>query len=254
MLKSLCRRPTGAPVQQWHLFLHAHGLLRLETTESFDQATEDATKAFQIRHRLLADGIIGNQTTGKAAQLGFEVVDFDDNTEFLAKPRLPPTVSNQQFQTRIGPNTFEPKPTASHREAIRLTNGWNREYIVVVTVRQLIGKTGANPQGKVSPQGRRPTDSALAGAGRRRICSAQGTHIPRFIRGGAAQQILSNHAFGPTCDINADRNLLRAEPATPDQKSCGYGFGAHRPPTTDTALTAADTSIAEMACTLRSPS
>jgi hypothetical protein len=42
--------------------------------------------------------------------------------------------------------------------------------------------------------------------------------VARFVRGRAAQGILSNHAFGSAFDINYDWNKLGAVPALAGQK------------------------------------
>ena len=73
----------GYEVSHWQTFLRGQGFT-LSTTGDFDQFTDVATRSFQKRYHLDADGIVGNQTFGQAAKLGFEIVDFVGNeAEFL---------------------------------------------------------------------------------------------------------------------------------------------------------------------------
>lgn len=55
-----------------------------------------------------------------------------------------------------------------------------------------------------------------------RVLSFAGTYNPRFVRGRASQQVLSNHAFATAFDINAAWNRLGAEPATFGTRGCVY--------------------------------
>jgi peptidoglycan hydrolase-like protein with peptidoglycan-binding domain len=67
----------GDDVKAWQTFLrgveHYDGALDAH----FGQKTEAATRAFQEKHGLLADGIAGNGTLGKAMLLGFAVAVED---------------------------------------------------------------------------------------------------------------------------------------------------------------------------------
>ena len=55
-----------------------------------------------------------------------------------------------------------------------------------------------------------------------KILTFDGAYNPRYIRGGAKNQILSNHAFATAFDINYAWNKLGAEPATFGQEGCVY--------------------------------
>jgi hypothetical protein len=72
-MKILKAGSSGATVRQWQTFLRGQGLT-VNVNGSFDAATEEATRAFQVRNKLGVDGAVGNETFGRAALLGFELV------------------------------------------------------------------------------------------------------------------------------------------------------------------------------------
>jgi hypothetical protein len=66
---------SGDDVKQWQLFLIKKGFMKPPALGNFASRTEAATKAFQKRYRLVADGIVGPKTLRKAGQLGFKQLD-----------------------------------------------------------------------------------------------------------------------------------------------------------------------------------
>lgn len=228
MIKVLKLGSMGPIVEQWQTFLRGQGL-HVDATGLFGPETDAATRAFQRRHRLDIDGKVGNQTFGKAALLGFELVDHTEaEAAFPALPPFPPLVSNAERQALFGPLAFVGAPTPSNPEAIRITNGWEAANMVRVPVPQLAGVPGAPASGTLFFH--RKGAKALQGFWQAvqdqglldRVLRFDGAYNPRFVRGGAARQILSNHAFGTAFDINARQNPLGAEPATAGTAGCVY--------------------------------
>jgi len=235
---------TGAFVKKWQQFLRGQGYL-LDATASFDDTTEKATRAFQKKYQLEVDGKVGNQTFGQAALLGFELVKFiDAEPSFPALPDFKPLTGAAQRQKRFGPLEFMPAPTAKNPEAIRITNDWETKNLVSIVVPQIIGIPGAPASGKLRAH-RLIAKQLLALWAEwenkkllKFVLRFDGLYNPRFIRGGAAKQILSNHAFATAFDINAEWNAMGAEPATTGNEGClfelvptahqfGFYWGGH---------------------------
>ncbi|MBT9597957.1 MAG: M15 family metallopeptidase [Vitreoscilla sp.] len=228
MLPILKLGSTGPLVSQWQTFLRGQGLA-VDDSGLFDAATDAATRAFQKRHKLDVDGVVGNQSFGRAAMLGFELTDFSPiDSGFPPRPAFDPIAGNAQRQALFGPLQFVPAPTASNREAIRITNGWDKANLVMVDIPQLAGIPGAPKSGRLALHRKAagPVRDLWKAWERKGllnlVLSFDGAFNPRFIRGGAAQQILSNHAFATAFDINAKLNALGTEPATHGRPGCVY--------------------------------
>lgn len=228
MIKVLLRGSTGPFVTQWQMFLRGQGFL-LDATGLFDADTEAATRAFQTRWKLDVDGKAGNQTLGKAAMLGLGLVDSADlQLGYPALPDFPPLTGTAARQTLFGPLEFVAAPTASNPEALRITNGWEQNNLVMVTVPQLAGIKGASASGRIgfhrkaSAQLQRLWKAWEKKGLLGQVLSFDGAYNPRFVRGKAHEQVLSNHAFATAFDINASQNRLGAEPATPGMPGCVY--------------------------------
>jgi hypothetical protein len=228
MIKVLKSGSIGHFVTQWQVFLRGQGYL-LNSSGIFDGATEEATKKFQKKHKLDVDGAVGNQTLGKAISLGFEIVDyFETQIDYPKKPDFFPLVNNAARQEMFGPLEFKPDPTPKNPEKIKIINQWDKNNIVRIVIPQLRGVEGANPEGvvyfhrKVAHQlvdlWQAFEDRNLLG----HILTYSGDYVPRFVRGKADAQILSNHAFGTAFDINYAWNKLGTEPATSGTKGCVY--------------------------------
>ncbi|MFV5343575.1 M15 family metallopeptidase [Acinetobacter oleivorans] len=228
-MKTLRLGSTGNQVSKWQYFLIGQGY-HLDVTGEFDELTDTSTKKFQKKNNLFVDGIVGNQTFGKAGMLGFPLIEIKDdfNLAFPEKPDFKPIVGTSTRQKMFGPLEFEPAPTPSNREAIRIINDFERMKIVPVEIPQLIGIKGAPKSGviyfhtAVKEQLRSLWAEWEKEGLLNRILTYDGAYNPRFIRGKAKEQILSNHAFGTAFDINAAWNPYGAVPATADQKGCVY--------------------------------
>ena len=228
MVKLLQRGATGYFVTQWQVFLRGQGY-PLNSSETFDDDTVEATRQFQTKHGLEPDGIVGNRTLGKAMSLGLEIVEFaETQAGYPPRPSFRPLVNNAERQQVFGPLAFVPAPTRDNPERIRITNRWDASNIVDVVVPQLRGKEGANARGVVQFHRKVAEQlSALWKAFEDRglldlVLTYSGAYDPRFVRGKAADQVLSNHAFGTAFDINYTWNKLGAEPATEGARGSVY--------------------------------
>lgn len=217
----------GTLTRRWQLFLRGQGFPLL-VNGSFDQETDAASRAFQQKHKLTVDGIVGNQTFGQAMILGFEGVDFVEQpgSGFPKEPKFPPLTSTAERQRIFGKFEFEPAPAADNPERIRILGPWEGENLVSVTVPQLVGVPGFHKQGRV--RFHRQAADQLLGVWEEweekgllgRLLAFGGAFNARFIRG--SRTVLSNHAFGTAFDVNTRENPLGAEPAFPDEKGCVF--------------------------------
>ena len=209
----------GDDVRAWQLFLRGQGFLIL-ADGVFGPRTKQATQAFQRRYRLKADGIVGNRTLGRAMMLGFRLIEEErDEREGPGWPP-PPTelrslVGERARERVFGRFAWEPAPTATDPEAIRILGPWVRENIVRVEIPQLVtAKLRAKPYVWVHRLVADPfvslwRDWEKAGL-LARVLSFNGAWVARRIRGGES---LSHHAFGSAFDINARFNRLGTIPA-----------------------------------------
>jgi len=228
MLELLKQGVKGNFVTQWQVFLRGQGY-PLNASDIFDDDTVHATQRFQNKHKLHPDGIVGNKTLGKAMFLGFEVVQFSRTQGGYPKePPFAPLVDNAARQKMFGPLEFVPAPTSKNPEGIKITNDWNSRNLVRIVIPQLRGKEGASADGSVFFHRKAAEQlSALWEAFEKRglldlVLTYSGDYVPRFVRGKAAEQVLSNHAFGTAFDINYSWNKLGAEPATEGTQGCVY--------------------------------
>jgi hypothetical protein len=228
MIKALKLGETGYFVTQWQMFLRGQNYF-IDASGIFDDKTKVATLSFQREHQLDPDGIVGNQTLGRAALLGFELVEYSGlESAFPSKPNFPPLLNISDKQELFGLLEFVAAPTASNPEAIKITNNWERSNVIQVKLPQLIGIPGATQDGHLWFHKKAAAQlTALWAAWEtadliEKILSFDGAFNPRFIRGHAHDQILSNHAFATAFDINYAWNNLGAEPATYGTKGCVY--------------------------------
>lgn len=226
-MKVLKLGTTGALVQRWQIFLRGQGH-SLDVTGSFDDPTDSATRRFQETHGLVVDGKVGNRTFGQAGLLGFELTKNDGSSDgFPSAPDFKPLIGNAARQKLFGPLESEPAPTSKNPEAIRITNDWENNLVRVV-IPQLIGIPGARADGKVQVHRLVAKQmlgvwKAFADAGLlKMVLSFDGLYSPRYVRGGAASRVLSNHAFATAFDINYQWNKLGVEPAESGKVGCVY--------------------------------
>ena len=234
-MKVLKLGASGPAVRRWQTFLRGQGLA-VVVTGSFDEDTDAATRAFQVKNKLEVDGAVGNETFGRAAMLGFELVPFVDDplAAFPARPDFPPLAGNAERQALFGPLKFVAAPAPDNPEAIRITNGWDTANLVRVALPQLAGIKGAPRSTNVFFHTKAAAALAALWAEWKsaglidRVLAYDGAYNPRFIRGSTT--VLSNHAFGTAFDINVEWNPLGAQPALRGSKGCVFDLVpiAHR--------------------------
>jgi hypothetical protein len=221
----LRRGSEGEEVRRWQYFLIGQGLFTASADGVFGPLTERATRAFQHRARLAADGAVGPKTYAAALLRNFDPGISDPQggeagADWPPRPVFAPLVSNLERQDVFGAFRYEPLETSG--EAIRIMGGWAQRNIVAVEVPQLAGRRGAPRGGRirahrmVADQVRRLfaawQEAGLIG----RVLSWEGSFVPRFVRG--SRTTLSNHSWGTAFDINFAWNRLGAVPALRGQR------------------------------------
>lgn len=236
----------GKDVKRWQNFLIGRGLLKDVADGVFGPNTDAATKKFQKAEGLTADGVVGNRTIQAAMRHNFSLVDDTPAAAGAAGPQPPPPsfgpLSSAARSRLFGTIAHEPAPTASNKEAIRITNGWAAQNIVSIVVPQLAGIAGASKTGKLSFH-RKAADQMLGlwSEWERRgllplVKTYGGSWVPRYIRG--SRTTLSAHAWGTAFDINVAWNGLGAVPAArgthgsvrelvPIANDFGFYWGGH---------------------------
>lgn len=204
----------GDDVRRWQTFLMGQGLFKGEVNGVFDAETKQSTMDFQRAHFITPyDGIAGDRTFGVAMQLGYSVAtdagNFDESgPNWPPPPAFLPIVTTAMRQQLFGVMTYEPAPTIWNREAIRITNGWEKDNIISVSL-PVIGDVMFH---KAAAWQLKQLWTAWEAAGLLELVrSWDGSYVPRFIRGSTTY--LSNHAYGTAFDINAKYNPLGAKPA-----------------------------------------
>lgn len=218
-MEALRKGSKGTDVTRWQLFLRGQGHPIVADGE-FGPKTHAATRAFQKRHSLATDGIVGNRTLGKAMTLGLCVVDDDTTGKHSpnwppAPKNLKPLTSNRERHRRYGHFKWKPAPTPSNPERIRILGSWARDNIVRIELPQLLQVGRKTARVWVHREAATPLQ-ALWGAWEAagllgHIRSWNGSYVARTVRG--SKTTLSNHAFGTAFDINARWNRLGAAPA-----------------------------------------
>jgi hypothetical protein len=244
-MKVLQKDSKGEAVKQWQSFLRGQGY-KVDVTGEFDDNTVKNTKRFQRKYNLeKVDGIVGNKTLGQAASLGFQLVDYSGtDLGYPPKPNFRPLVSNASRQNKFGPLEFVPAPSSNNPEKIKITNNWDRDYLVKVTIPQLVGIKGANQSRtlrfhkKAAEQLKELWREWEERQLLQYVLTFDGAYSPRFVRGAAQRQSLSNHAFGTAFDINCQWNRFGAQPSTsnsngnlyklvPVANEFGFYWGGH---------------------------
>lgn len=220
-MKTLRLGSSGPDVKRWQTFLIGQKLFNFTADGKFEDNTEKSSIAFQDKYKLKPDGVVGNTTIARAMQLGFVVVADDSDAEqgpnWPPPPAFPALVGNTARQAKFGKFLFEPAPTNSNPEAIKILGSWEKDNIVTVNIPQLKGIKGASKTGNI--QFHRLLTKQLVNMFNQweqaglipLILTWGGSFVARYIRG--SDTTLSNHSFGTAFDINMTWNALGARPA-----------------------------------------
>ena len=217
---------SGERVAAWQAFLRGEGYDSGSFDGYFGEQTRDATRAFQDKNKITADGVAGRETLLKAAARGLELIEepADDKTSsnFPPRPNFPPLSTNQQRETLFGRYDYVPAPTPKNPEAIRILGTWVKDNIVDVPIPQL--RKALGNKAPRTMQFHRLGAKQLQGLWAEwekaklldRILTYDGSFSPRFVR--KSRTTLSNHSFGSAFDINQPYNDLGHRPALVGQK------------------------------------
>jgi peptidoglycan hydrolase-like protein with peptidoglycan-binding domain len=212
----------GAMVRAWQTFLIGEGFNPGEVDGIFDDATAEATRAFQSKMRIEADGVVGRQTMRKTLDRGFELMEEPSadmtGSNFPPKPNFPPLVSNVQRQAVFGAYDFVAAPLPGNKEHIRILGTWEGDNIVSVPIPQL-KKTALGARAPATIRFHKLGAAQLQGLWKDwedarlldRILTFGGGFEPRFVRNST--RTLSNHSFGSAFDINVAWNQRGHRPA-----------------------------------------
>jgi peptidoglycan hydrolase-like protein with peptidoglycan-binding domain len=241
-------------VQKWQQFLSEKRMLTGTITNVYDQRVAEATKAFQQQNGLFADGEAGNMTFATAMLQGFKMPDSVLNNAattfaFPAKPSFS-ALGVTGTKRLFGDFAYEPDPTTSEPDGIRILGGWREQNIVKARIPQTLGIKGALASGnvffnKVGEAQLKKLWQDWENAGLLvHILTFDGAFNPRFQRSTKkpkphwTKRPLSNHAWGTAFDINAGWNPLGKETASFGKKGCvwelvrlahenGFYWGGH---------------------------
>jgi peptidoglycan hydrolase-like protein with peptidoglycan-binding domain len=245
-MKVIRQGSKGPLVKQWQEFLRGHELYLGVADGNFGPATHAATCHWQELHRLIADGIVGNQTWGRAMVDGLELVPSKgggkDGPNWPPIPKDLKTASLATRQKLFGAFKYKPAPTKGNPEGIKILGNWTKGHIVRVTIPQLKGVYGAPANGRIfwhdaAVDQIKGLFQAWEDAGLIHLVrSWAGSWNPRFIRG--SRSTLSNHSWATAFDINVPGNGLRRQPAlvgqpwsvrelVPLANKWGFWWGGH---------------------------
>lgn len=224
-MQILRRGSDGEEVRRWQRFLTGQGLLESGADGVFGPFTEKATKVFQRRAKLDADGVVGPATYAAALQRGFDPGFVDPQggeagADWPARPDFAPLVSNEERGRLFG--KFRHEPVGPDTDDVRILGDWRRKNVLPVVVPALRGVKGAPATGRIWVH-RLVVDqvrglfAAWEQAGLAdRLLTWGGSFAPRFVRG--SRTTLSNHAWGTAFDVNVEWNRLGTVPALRGEK------------------------------------
>lgn len=242
----LRRGSEGSDVRSWQTFLLGMELLTGSGVDGvFGPRSEEATKAFQRKQKLAADGMVGPQTYAAAIRLGFDPGFTDplggtSGPDWPPPPNFRPLISNLERQQVFG--RFEYKRRSAGSDEIVIQGDWEAEQIAAITVPQLRGVKGAPASGRIRVHRLvREQVKALFQAWEDDgllplVRTWEGSFYPRFVRGSSVT--LSNHSWGTAFDINYQWNMLGRMPAlrgqpgsvrelAPRANQFGFYWGGH---------------------------
>jgi D-alanyl-D-alanine carboxypeptidase len=238
-------RNVPAEVQRWQYFLLKQGIPQVGQIDAdFGINTETATKFFQVKSGIPANGKVDDRTLQKAAELEYTILP-DDHYEERAGPNFPRAPSNlasPDNDTRNRDFTcfrFIQRPRNQRPDAEAIVQkgscdgsepDWVATHIVAIGMPQLQFARGFDGRFRCHSKAA-PMFTALFAKWEEAdllhlILSYEGCFVPRYIRDKAPPgdnghsekkssdvPTLSNHSFGSAFDINFNDNMRRSVPA-----------------------------------------
>ncbi|MGB3336914.1 MAG: M15 family metallopeptidase [Devosia sp.] len=239
-----------AEVQRWQYFLLRQGFAQAGGIDGdFGLKTETATKFFQMKNQLTADGKVKDAELNAARSLGYSVVpdDYYSSRGGTSYPAAPADLGSPGNETRNRDFTsfrFLQKRRAERPDAEAIvikgsSDGsiadWTASKIVDIAIPQLKFAKGYSGSFRTHHRAA-PVFSALFAAWEAAdllhlVRTYEGCFVARYkrnqapagnaghgLKDSAAVPQLSNHSFGSAFDINYIDNQLGAVPAVCGQR------------------------------------
>ncbi len=225
----------GQTVIKWQQFLASKGYEIGSIDGIFGSKTESATKKWQKKNGLTADGLVGSKSFAKAKTQGFKYTE--KSLWYPPRPKFG-SPSSAKRKKMFGEFKYRRKGGSE----IEILGDWVKKNIVRVKIPQLIGVEGAPKTGNIrfhkngAKQLKAMFNEFEQQGLDKLIISWAGSFYPRFIRG--SRRSLSNHSWGTAFDINAPENWLGQKPArvgtkgsllklVPIANAYGFYWGGH---------------------------
>ncbi|MFM9985592.1 MAG: M15 family metallopeptidase [Flavobacteriales bacterium] len=222
-MKAIRKGNKGKEITKWQYFLHGFGYKNVVASGTFDDITDIATRDFQLKHALDADGVVGNQTFAKAMAYGYPLVDDEQDTlkngpNWPEKPPFGP-LTPAGIKENFGKFQYKVNPDST----IKILGNWESENIVTIAspwISQLppykLSKLRVHK--KVADRFIDLFEAWKKAGLLNRVNTFDGCFYPRLIRGSATN--LSTHSYGIAFDINASTNGLGKVPPLLNANGC----------------------------------
>ena len=203
----------------WQSYLKGKSLYDLSIDNHFGPGTLKGTKLFEKKNKIAEDGIVDDVLWGFALADGLCI--GGSRGDYPEMPDFPP-LSYKERPLVLGEIQYVAAPVAGNREAIRITNNWQRENLTRVIIPQLRGIKGAPVDGNIFWH-KKAKDQLVEFFNevekeglKDRLLTWGGSWVPRFVRNRPGT--LSNHSYATAFDINVPWNWLGNNPAPIGEK------------------------------------
>lgn len=197
----------GIAVRLWQEFLRGCGgaLASVVVDGDFGPVTDSATRIYQARAGLRADGVVGPETRATAKDTG--ALGKPSGVRDVGKVVRRMTV--RERRATFGDFSYETRATARNPEGIHITDPAWRSVITRVDIPGMGRSTRIHEAAEyrfLTCWGEWDRRGLL-----HHVRTFNGCYVPRFQRGSRSK--LSNHSWGTAFDINARWNRLGRTPA-----------------------------------------
>lgn len=215
-LRTLRHGCKGHDVRLVQLFLAGQGLYNSAADSDYGPKTALSVKLYQHYYELDPDGIVGRTTLADMIRRGLPVLAEPEDLP-LPPAGLHPITKHQDRQRRWGTIVWADAPTKESPEDIRITNGFEEQYIVRVDC-PVFGPKKVRLHKAVVESYLKFMQGILDAGLRKRLLTFDGGFNARYQRG--SRSVLSNHAWGSAFDINADWNAMGTTPPFTGDQGC----------------------------------